>query len=73
MSKTQIVKVQKPLSPPLDGPWLIYPESRYRVRRQVPTPEMRQLVGDELKTFCNATYKLGEGWVLHSLAPWQDW
>lgn len=49
-----IVKVQRPLFPAEDAPWLIYDQRRSFQIMMHPTPELLEAMGDDLKGYFQA-------------------
>jgi hypothetical protein len=68
---THVVKVQRPLNSPHD-PWLIYAQGRVLAFQQVPTKEMRSLMGDRYRAFFEAYIADGR-WVITAPVAEQGW
>jgi hypothetical protein len=68
---THVVKVQRPLNNPHD-PWLVYAQGRVMALQQLPTENMRRLMGDRDRAFFEA-YLADGRWVITAPVAEQGW
>jgi hypothetical protein len=72
---TEIVKLQRPVSPP-NGPWLAYAQGSQKMRMisadRLPTHVIEQMFGIN-KAFFEGTFDFENGWTFGRRVEMQDW